>query len=617
MKERLLLEIKSESPEFLPVRLRSLGAAILKSAKFIHIPQWNAALLRERVLNNIEVPRRSYSAFRTLTAGTLLFVFSVGVLIVAPMRVPMVQAKSTYLDSVSGEVMILRKASMIKAYSMMVLLEGDEILTNSDSGATIHFFEDSISRLGSNTDVQVNKLYFEPLNPLVTTVSMYVDSGRVWTRVVNLRDSSDFFVNTDSLRTDVKKKAAFSLESSEAKSSVAVYDNVVKVASVKEPSNLSKTVIAGYKAEITDGDVLIEKISKVSVDEEDKVWVAANLSSDEKYKADLTEDKEDAATVADAQSVPVASSIDLPDSLEADVVKQKIEDAYKVLVTSEAQLVRGARQEGIKGLADFRNRVAVIIGTSLPNLEENDPLYAGILRDLLIEKINIQLKDFASFRPGDRLYRAKEALQEVEVTLASTEVQKVEVQMAQAEDALLEMQELLVNGQFNLAQTLLKRYENKANKFLLTLTADNEVELSDRFAALIQRQVDNIKILTSIEQSIVYREQFVLRHNVGEVRSDTLRKVIIALEQNPNKVSDEALLQLKDLYDSYVDKESGESDLIEPAVSKLLNDDYQVQFISPDAEGAQIESGVIMLTPQEATADVSEGSLGLKSGTRE
>jgi len=54
--------------------------------------------------------------------------------------------------------MILRKASMIKAYSMMVLLEGDEILTNSDSGATIHFFEDSISRLGSNTDVQVNKL---------------------------------------------------------------------------------------------------------------------------------------------------------------------------------------------------------------------------------------------------------------------------------------------------------------------------------------------------------------------------------------------------------------------------------------------------------------------------
>jgi len=96
-----------------------------------------------------------------------------------------------------------------------------------------------------------------------------------------------------------------------------------------------------------------------------------------------------------------------------------------------------------------------------------------------------------------------------------------------------------------------------------------------------------------------------------------LVRFVIALEQNPNKVSDEALLQLKDLYDSYVDKESGESDLIEPAVSKLLNDDYQVQFISPDAEGAQIESGVIMLTPQEATADVSEGSLGLKSGTRE
>ncbi|MBU0668350.1 FecR domain-containing protein [Patescibacteria group bacterium] len=616
MENRLLKETANESTERLPAGLRRLADAIRERARAVSIPQWASVILKERILNYIEasgelkehaVYGKSFGMLRTMTAGMLLFVFALGIVVVAPLRAPTAQAKTTYLDAISGDVMVLRKASMIKARPMMELQEGDKVLTDRNSSATIHFFEDSISRLGPDTIVQVSRLYFEPLNPVVTSVGMYVDQGKVWTRVVNLRDAARLWVDTNALRTDVKKKAAFSLESNDVKTSVSVYDNVVNVIPVNESADAGKTVIAGYKAEVTGRDVSIEKISKVSEDEDEKVWVAANLSSDEQYKADLTVDKEEAATDAVPQSVIIASAFDIPDGGDAAVVRQKIEDAYKVLVTAEAQLVRGVRQEGVDGLSDFRNKVAMIVGTSLPELSKSDPLSAGILRDMLNEKINNQLKDFASFRPGDRLYRAKETLQEAEVMLAETDVAKVEIQLAQAEDALLEMQELLADNQFNLAATLLKRYQNKANKFLLTLSADNEVELSDRFASLIQRQADNIKILTSIEQSIIYRDQFAFRDQVRQVREDTLRKFIIALEQNPDEVSSDVLLQLKDLYDSYVDEDSSENDLIEPAVSKLLNDDYQILFISPDAEGLPVEQGVIMLVPQEATPDLHSG----------
>ena len=610
IRDHLMRRIETrDQTEYLPLSLRNLAGSVQRKSQEVKIPAWASATIKERLLDYVDgsVSWGEDQGWGTLRAGVatmLLFIFVASAVMIVPFKTPTAFAKTTYIDNVSGDVKVMRASSLLEVKGMMPLEEGDKVVTEADATATIHFFDDSVSRLAEKTSVQVKRLYTEPLRPVVTHVEMELEEGRVWTRVVNIADDSNFMIDTPSIRTGVQKKAAFDLQANTEGTKVSVYDNVVKVTS-KQNEKASKAVIAGYEAAFSGDDVqqgILEKI-----EDTDEVWVAANLTSDETYKAELIEGAEEIIEMQeDTDTLLLSSTLSVPDE-EVEKARKQVDEAYKTLVNAEAQLVRGARKEGIEGLQDYKMQVAIILA-SLPELEEKDPLYAQVLRDLLQEKVDVQLKDFASFRPGDRLYRAKEVLQETELALASSDVRKVELQLAQAEDALLEMQELLEDGEPGLAATLLKRYQNRTDNFSLELSEQNEDELSEKFISLIQKQADNMKVLTSIEQSIEYRDQYAFRDDVRQVRDDTLRKFLIALEQNPDQVSEDVLLEVKDLYDSYVlEEDSSAEDLIDPAVGKLLADEGQVSFISPDNQSTGTETGVLVLVSQEATGNVEEG----------
>lgn len=614
VRDQLMLRVeRRDQTEYLPLSLRKLARVIQRKGHEVSIPAWASALLKERILDYVELSRswreeqrfeQGWGTLRTGIATLLLFVFATSAVLIVPFKAPTAFARTTYLDDVSGDVKVLRNSSVFKGETMMPLKEGDKVMTEEGGAVTIHFFDDSLSRLAEKTSVQVKRLYAEPLRSAVTHVEVELEGGRMWTRVVNITNDSDFMVSTPSARAGVQKKAAFDLQANDEVTEVSVYDNVVEVASKKD-ADASKTVIAGYKVAISDESMESTVLQKIEDTEE--VWVALNLTSDETYKMQLIEGTEELVELQGEENMLLASTLSVSDE-QLKKARKQIDDAYKTLVNAEAQLVRGARQEGIKGLQEYKMQVAVIIA-SLPMLEEKDPLYAQLLRDLLQEKVDVQLKDFASFRPGDRLYRAKEILQETELALASSDVNKVEVQLAQAEDALLEMQQLMEDGEPGLAATLLKRYQNRTNTFSLELSEKNENELSEKFISLIEKQANHMKVLTAIEQSIAYRDQYVFRDEVRRVRDDTLRKFLIALEQNPDQISSDVLLEVKDLYDSYVlEGDSSAEDLLNPAVDKLLTKEYQVLFVSPNNQATANGTGVLVLvSTQEATGDVGEG----------
>lgn len=616
LKNQVMQRIRHhDQREYLPFSLRRLAETLRRKSKEVAMPVWASVMVKERVLDYVELSdswkdrrlfENSGGGLRTAIAGSLLFLFVVSAIFVMPFRTPTAYARTTFIDDVKGDVVVVRKMEMLKAQSKMALEEGDKVLTRDEAGATIHFFDDSISRLGKNTSMEVSRLYTEPLDPVTTRVELFLEEGRVWTRVVNLTRDSRFFVQTSAMRADVQKKAAFDVHANKEKTEIAVYDNVVEIVPSQDEREPSRTVIAGYKAEVSGvsvKQVKIEKIPKVMHDEEEKEWVALNLTSDEAYESELVENKE--SLVESREGNPMLTSIFAVTDVDVQEAQRKIDEAYATLVNAEAQFVRGARKEGVNGLKQFKAQVADILDL-IAALEAREPLYGQMVRDMLWEKIGAQLKDFSSFRPGDRLYQAKEALQETELLLASSDIEKVEVQLDQAEGALLEMQKLLAEGKPSLAATLLKRFQNRTNSFSLKLTEENVQEFYDKFYSLIERQVAHLKILTSIEQSIVYRDQFAFRDEVRNVREDTLRKFIIALEQSPLKIPEDLLLEVKDLYDSYVDKASTENDLIDPAVEKLLDKEYGVSFIQPGDEGVMAQPGVIVLVPQDASADVRQ-----------
>lgn len=624
LKRHLFTYIKEEKvEEFVPMGLESLGKNVGLEAKKVSIPEWAKFVLRERVLDFVETSRgwssfgaaeRGGNKFVGAIASLVLVIFVVSIVAVYPYKVPVTYAKATYLDKVSGDVVVIRQSTMMKGEVNMALKEGDQIFTKGNSFATIRFFDDSLSRMGENTNVAVKRLYREPINPVITSVELYLNEGRVWTKVINLIDKSDFSIETDNIKAGVEKKAAFDLYSMNESTELTVLDNVVKLVPKRDSMETPRTIIAGHKAQIS-GDTLanvrIEKLPRYDlINENSSAWVAANLSDDTAYEESLIEDKEQMigndGQGALESSIEVMGEGTVLNDEQAEAMRKNFIEAYKGLISAEALLVRGAKQEGIDGLKDFKRTTTDIIAY-LPELSVRNEVEANMLHGIMQEKVSMQLKDFGSFKPGNELYRVKEALQELDIALATTDLNRVEIQLDQAEGLLLEIEGLLKDGKTNLASSLLKRYQNKINSISLRLSEDNKEQISESFMTIAERQVQQMKVLTAIDHSIIYLDHRDFRDKVRAVREDTLRKFVLALEQMGPDVPRGLMLEVKDLYDNYVDDANNEDDLINPAMDKFVDHEYSISFISPEGNDVSEDLGVEIIKTEEATADVNAG----------
>lgn len=606
----------------MPFGLSRLIVALKRAAKTAVVPSWARVMMKERILEYAESGRSLYAEdvfstaglwYRRVTALAVLTVFSLAIVVVLPEKHAVTYAKSTYLDEVSGEVYIKRNLEMVKASAKMFLREGDIVVSENESFATVRFFDDSVGRLDENSRLRIEKLSAGSAGPASTMVEIYLEDGRLWARVVNLVEESGFFVGTDDLKAGVESRAAFDVCVESESTRVAVFENTVNVVSGGEDSveTASKTVVAGYRAEAAEGpegDLKIEKLPRNEMLNPTNTWIAGNLDNDAQYNRSLIEDKErdieEAAEKAGGEEA-VLKSLSLPGAEDETV---RVEEAFAVLAEAEASLLKGDKEAGSEGLKSF-SEITCELAEDLSALKEKDPAAAENLRKLMLEKTSVHLKDLASFLPDNSLYAAKEAMQELELALAENEVERAEIRLRQAGDILLEMEALIAADKAHLASTLLKRYENRTNGITMDLTEENMKQVKERFANLIEGQAEHMKTLTAIENSIIYLDQKDLKDRVKEVRADTLRKFVIALEQMPEMAPAGVLNDVKDLYATYVDDgEGGEKDMIEPVYDKLAEDESRgVIFINPNMPEVPSEMGIFVMVPLESTADVKSG----------
>lgn len=614
MRQSLLMAIKNGADmDKAPASLQSVDVQVGKVFQSVKLPMHLAAAMKERVMEAIE--RRSLPLafhqkhFRFLLTSFLLAAF-VSTSVILPFQVPVSQAHA-FIEDVNGEVYIKREGRLIKAQPTFFLKEGDQLITHSASFASVRFFDESLGRLGENTQMLIQKLT-DRNDTSEQSVELYVDQGRIWAKVSDYSSDTHFSVKTQSAEAHVAKKASFDMVVEDTGTSIQVFDNVVDVVSGKEGVN-KNTIVAGYEAKLQPNQeekVLVAQLPSISASTIQDAWVTENLGMDKKDYFDRSKEAEkmfnnnyEEVQSIDSTQQDLMASVVLADP-EVEKQKQAFLDAYGNLLKAEGHLVRNNHQDGAKYLRTFRHDASVII-ESLPELEKKDALSASVLRDLITQSIDQQKQDLAIFLPGDKLYIAKKVVSHMEILLSDANTfDRARIQLAQAESKLLEVQELLKQKKESLAFAGLRDYRDLTSQIVIRFPADQYTQIRNDFVDILNQQIEQVKVLAAIEKASygAYSDGFV--GEVAEVRDNTLKSLISSIGPLGDVIPEEDLKSLKDVYDRYLADSSTTEDFVSSALQKALSDESRLNFIDPNTEAVPGEVGLVIIESLESTLDV-------------
>ena len=547
-------------------QVQRAGARIKPSLK-------DRMLMKERIMAFIDRTSRVSLAFgrskapvffRELLTAALLLCFVVTIVFVAPLQVPVtLAAHLTYLEDFSGNVSVLRDGKIYSGTKHFSLEEGDKVITDDKGLATVHFFDDSTSRLGKNTELQLKRLYSEPFHPIVTQIEISLMEGQLWTRVVNLVDNdSQFVVDTDQTRAIVNKKAAFDFQVVSSKDILTVFDNVVGFSIKDDGAFQSKPVLAGFQAQVdhnqaeTPPTILpVDKV--VGPDSSQHAWFASNLQKDVVRAQKLVVEKEGNLESNTDSKTPlvstdkISSDTDIIANAEIEHQRQNFLESYRFLQVGETLLMHNQRIQGLKLMYQFQNGLRNFLKKNV-EFKVTDPLNAALFQSFMERKIAEQRKDLATFLPGDPLYPAKEFFEETALLLVDSDIDRTLMQLTQAEDKLLEIQDLVTKGNLNQANGVLGGYKRQMDAFVLKVNPDTTTDFKNKLVPLLNRQFDHIKVLTSIEKSLDGHNQQTFLRSIRKIRYDVLGKFIATLRILPGAVPPRLIHELKDLLQTYL-----------------------------------------------------------------
>jgi hypothetical protein len=594
-----------------------LIANIKKIAAKVFLPVQSAALMKERVLNSAErnagSPVSTFygRSFRAAMSLFLLIIFTATTFLGGMYRVPVALASGTFLDEVEGDVLVMRDGHTIPGQKDLSLNSGDVVVTLDKSSVTIHFLDDSIGRLSENSGLKMQVLYSSPDNPLITDVQLVLMEGRLWGRVINLIDErAGFSVVTPEVQTHVVKKASFDIYTKDNVTKLAVFDNAVDLMSADSSKDIPvKTVIAGYKAEVNgavDENLQVKLISDDDPEiQASKAWVAKNMVEDGKYGQSVAYE-----VTADVLNAGIENEPRVPVFADADLekLKQDFLKYYNDLIVAETMLVRQNHKMGISYLRSFTGGMQNI-ESALTVFDVTDPANADLFRQMVSGKINIQMKDMAAFLPGEALYPVKEVLEGASVLMVRDDAGKTLNMVSNYGVYLLEMQELIKQGKIYYARTVFSNYRSKIDNLVLNIGGEDKSALKDKFIELAKQQIQQIKLLTAIAESLGQEDFADLLAEIKTVRNQIMLKLLGALTQMGSETPSDLVVEIRDIYKTYGRGEADIDTMME-IFDKLNTREGGLNFIPPDQAGIPTEMGAILIIDQEATPDVKMLELG-------
>lgn len=395
---------------------------VKEADKELEVPVYTKVLLKEKIMSaivDVVQERFSWSGFfmfnKRLVSSMMLFVMVFGLFSFVNFDVNVARADAfTTLDNYNGDVVLYRKGEYVNIKKGMELFEDDSLITGDDAFAVVKFFDDSVSRLNSSTEIVVKKLA-RPRGVVTSQVEVEVLDGNVWSKVVNLvEDDSSFSVEAKDVNFSTKK-GAFNVEVEEdGRVEVGVFDDVVQVKKDFGKLDLER----GKKVILDDESVAIEEISD---DEMKEDWIASNLNSDEEYLIEVEERlivaRMETLGVDDFDEVSFENTLREDAKLWLtfdDVKKSKIELelAEKKFVAAQLKLEDPRLEENervlINEAIDNFGKEVDEFYSLVSEVSATDDEYASELEEYVEEKVLSQQKDLNLVSEEDASFEAKE-----------------------------------------------------------------------------------------------------------------------------------------------------------------------------------------------------------------
>lgn len=445
---------------------------------------------------------------KKFVAAALLFFMTFTMFMFMGVETNVVHASEfTTLDSFDGMVFVERDGEMVEMEEDMRIYENDRIVTGPDGKATVRFFDDSVSRLSSDTEIVVDVLH----RPEESTVTSYVEidlvNGNLWSKVLNLVEKKSSFVVQSSDVFTATKKAAFNVSVYDDDVEVNVYKNVVDVVTPKE----IETVVSGQKAVLNTEN----KVEVVKIAQEDKEsdWVVDNLDTDRDYTAEVGETL--LAAKVESTGAEVEDDFDADNSLadnalllltfdDVKEMKMELDLAEKRLVAAEVKLndenITIEDKVAVEGVISSYSDTVVEYVNFVEDIRATDYEYAEELEQYVEDKIMLQKKNLSLLLPDAPSYDIKETVEELEVLIADDLDAEMIVISEQGLAKLSEAEDALELGETELAIQIVDDYKEDVDNTIKVIDSIDDADEEELKNELLDNVMDGMELLDEIKE---------------------------------------------------------------------------------------------------------------------
>jgi hypothetical protein len=465
MRANLLKQMSTPQEDRIPATLQGVVDYIKELVSMLNLDMNKRVDMKERVFAAIEnIPQRSYFwrnfwiFNKKMISGLAVVTMFLGMFSFISVDTSVVRAETfTVLDSFLGQVVVVRDGKSIAIHSDMELYEGDKIATGNDGMVVVKYFDDSITRLSSDTTVVIDKL-FKPQNSVQTYIEVSLESGTMWSHVLSLVGDDSAFVLKANDVSATAKKATFNAELKDQKLELEVFNRSVDI---QKQNQLVDKVIRGQKA------VINGKVEVVDLSENDKnvAWVQENLESDKEYLVSV-EDRLLAAKMK-SMGTDAPKDVSMGNSLRENIavfltfddvskVKKEFDLAEKNLVAAEIKLAdpnlsATDKQNVQKAMQDFSDKVKML-DKIVKEVGYSDEKYSAELKQYLDNGILAHQKDLSLVLPDSPLYEVKQMVDNVALIGVSDKTELAEKKLEQLSDKLATAEDAAMLGQTQVAR---------------------------------------------------------------------------------------------------------------------------------------------------------------------
>lgn len=585
-------------------------------------------LIFEELMEQIAARRLPWRwAFRSWRAGLaslMIFLFVLTSFVIAPVDLRVTRAsKWTFLEAVAGEVFVNRDGKIMAVDKDFSLQEGDLVFTGVNSFVTIRYLDDSVTRLGENTSLEMKKLYVRPDNAVQTQVELSLVGGQIWASVYNLIDSeSKFVVETGNARADVNSKATFELKSTKDSTVLTVFDNVVDVSKKSGSIENIQPVIAGFKAEVKDsttklaslsGDIVVEKNNDIA----DK-WVITNLDLDQQHQEKLKEENLQFASSVVASDSALGALADFKDktrslfaNADVEAARQRFLDVHMGIIKVQDLLAKAdssndLRKQATPLMIQYKTALREIMANFV-QLHGEDAAQADSLLAMMQEEVALQRKALSLVMPDEKLYVVKEVVNEAGLALANDASDKAGYLLDESKNRLLEMQNLIAKNDLKGAEASFRSYLTGLDDLVQQVEYAKVVEIEGGLFALLDDQIRQCKQLAAIQSELDDKEAKRLAKMVGAVKIDSAKKLVsIVQNYRENAIPFETVLGLKNTIEEYFTNADGKKVMAEDLGTILAKYPEYKDFLAQQENQKVVQSGdqTVVIKDQPASPDL-------------